>query len=120
MNTHVAILSTKGPVFVQELTQEEADVTPTVCLNGTSKQLVSQPVSALYTASETHFSQFLSAIQTGVEPSVSAAHAREVLRVVFAGYQSAQAGGELVKLQPQPGFEAKNGAEQPMGATRVR
>jgi hypothetical protein len=39
MTTHVAIATTQGPVFIQEITQEEPDVSPIVCLNGTSKQL---------------------------------------------------------------------------------
>ena len=39
MTTHVAIATTQGPVFIQEITQEEPNVSPIVCLNGTSKQL---------------------------------------------------------------------------------
>jgi len=39
MTTHVAIATTQGPVFIQEITQEEPGVSPIVCLNGTSKQL---------------------------------------------------------------------------------
>ncbi len=39
MATHVAIATTQGPVFIQEITEEEPGVSPMVCLNGTSKQL---------------------------------------------------------------------------------
>ena len=39
MTTHVAIATTKGPAFVQGLTEEDPGVSPTVCLNGSSKQL---------------------------------------------------------------------------------
>ena len=66
--------------------------------NGRSRTLVRQPYSAFHQACAAHFSQFLNAIQKGSDPTVSALHAREVLRAVFAGYRSAQAGGELVKL----------------------
>jgi len=66
--------------------------------NGHSRTLIRQPVSAFNRACAAHFSQFLSAIRNGVEPMVSARHAREVLRVVFAGYLSASDEGQLVKL----------------------
>lgn len=66
--------------------------------DGRSRVLVRQPHSAFCRASARHFSQFVSAIRAGVEPPVSGAHAREVLRVVFAGYRSASEGGALVKL----------------------
>lgn len=39
MTTHVTIATTQGPVFIQEITEEESGVSPMVCLNGTSKQL---------------------------------------------------------------------------------
>ncbi len=39
MKVQVAIATTQGLVYIQELTEEAADVTPTVCLNGTSRQL---------------------------------------------------------------------------------
>jgi predicted dehydrogenase len=68
--------------------------------DGKSRQLAHQSQSALYGAAAAHFSQFLSAIEKSGEPAISAAHAREVLRVVFAGYHSASQVGELVKLSP--------------------
>lgn len=66
--------------------------------DGRSRQLARQSKDAFYHAAARHFSQFLSAIENGHEPPVSAAHAREVLRSVFAGYRSASEGGELVRL----------------------
>jgi predicted dehydrogenase len=65
---------------------------------GGSRLLMRQPRSALYHAAAMHLSQFLSSASAGVDPAVSARHAREVLRIVFAGYDSAASGGELVKL----------------------
>lgn len=65
---------------------------------GGSKQVARQPFNDVSKASGAHFSQFLSAIEQGVEPMVSAAHARRVIELVFAGYDSAAAGGQLVQL----------------------
>ncbi len=65
---------------------------------GGARLLTRQSRSAFYTAAASHFEQFLAALRAGTEPPVSARHAREVLRVVFAGYESAARGGELVRL----------------------
>lgn len=65
---------------------------------GRSRTLIRQPYSVFHQAAAAHFSQFLSAIRQGIEPTVSARHAREVLRAVFAGYSSASKEGELVRL----------------------
>lgn len=87
--------------------------------DGKSKTLVRQPLSSLYHASAAHFSQFLSAINTGAEPAISAAHAREVLRIVFAGYKSASEGGKLVELMPSQGSITWQGVDQPMAEAKV-
>lgn len=65
---------------------------------GGSRLLARQGRSAFFTAARTNFEDFLASIRAGTEPSVSARHAREVLRVVFAGYESAAGGGGLVPL----------------------
>ncbi len=66
--------------------------------NGGSRLLIRQPRSAFHQAAGAHFAQFLHATRDGSEPAVSGRHAREVLRLVFAGYHSNTLGGELVKL----------------------
>ena len=73
--------------------------------NGKSRQVARQPKSVFHKAAARHFSQFLNAIESGTEPPISATHAREVLRAVFAGYTSASHGGELVRLRPEAGKE---------------
>ena len=88
--------------------------------DGKSKTLVRQPLSALYHASAAHFSQFLSAIDTGAEPAISAIHAREVLRIVFAGYKSASEGGALVELRPSLEPITWQGVDQPMAGAKVK
>ena len=65
---------------------------------GRSRLILRQSRAAFFGAAATHFEQFLSAVRAGTEPAVSARHAREVLKVVFAGYESADSGGELVRL----------------------
>ena len=65
---------------------------------GDSRLLARQSRSAFFTAAGTNFEEFLASIRAGTEPSVSARHAREVLRAVFAGYESAAGGGALVPL----------------------
>ncbi len=65
---------------------------------GRSELLVKQPANARWQASKAHLTQFLSVLDKGVPPSISAIHAREVLRAVFAGYRSASEAGALVKL----------------------
>jgi predicted dehydrogenase len=67
--------------------------------DGRSRLLARQPLTAYHEAAAAHFSQFLSAIRDGREPALSAVHARDVLKVVFAGYQSASEDGALVKLK---------------------
>lgn len=66
--------------------------------DGGSRTLIRQPYAVFHRAAAAHFAQFLTAVHTGTEPAVSAAHAREVLRIVFAGYESAAREGELVRL----------------------
>ncbi len=65
---------------------------------GGARLLVRQSRSAFSQAAAAHFSQFLASVRTGVDPAVSARHAREVVRAVFAGYASAASGGGLVPL----------------------
>ena len=65
---------------------------------GGSQQLVKQSGGIFHEAAALHFSQFLAAIKSGVEPAVSARHAREIIRIMSAGYQSAAEGGKLVEL----------------------
>lgn len=65
---------------------------------GDSRVLTRQPRTAFFTAAGMNFGEFLASIRAGTEPSVSARHAREVLKVVFAGYESAAGGGKLVAL----------------------
>lgn len=65
---------------------------------GDSRLLARQGRSAFFTAAGTNFAGFLASIRAGTEPPVSARHAREVLRAVFAGYESAAGGGTLVPL----------------------
>ncbi|HEX9015279.1 MAG TPA: Gfo/Idh/MocA family oxidoreductase [Chloroflexota bacterium] len=84
--------------------------------DGNSRLLARQPRNAFHGASAAHFAQFLSAINEGVEPAVSAAHAREVLRVVFAGYDSAANGGDLVKLRADDLAERATGETLNEGA----
>lgn len=66
--------------------------------NGRSGKLIQQSRGALHTACAAHFSQFLSTVNDGAKSDVSAEHASQVLRIVFAGYESASLGGQLVKL----------------------
>lgn len=66
--------------------------------DGRSRQLVRQPRGVFHQAAAAHFSQFLRALRNGTEPAVSGRHAREVLRLVFAGYRSSDQGGELIRL----------------------
>ena len=65
---------------------------------GGSRPLARQSRAAFFDAAAANFEQFLAAVRAGTEPAVSARHAREVLRAVFAGYESADRGGELVRL----------------------
>ena len=66
--------------------------------SGSSKSVVKQAADSISTASRAHFTQFVDAIRTGENSTKAATHAREILRVVLAGYQSADRNGELVKL----------------------
>jgi predicted dehydrogenase len=65
---------------------------------GESALLVNQPATAVGDAATAHFSSFVTALQQGQSVDDSIAHAREVLRILLAGYTSVEQGGELVKL----------------------
>jgi predicted dehydrogenase len=65
---------------------------------GRVRTLSRQSYRAFHGAAAAHFSRFVAATRTGEEPPVSAVHAREVLKIVLAAYESASRGGELVRL----------------------
>ncbi len=65
---------------------------------GRVRTLSRQSYRAFHGASAAHFSRFVAATRTGEEPPVSAVHAREILRIVLAAYESASREGEVVRL----------------------
>lgn len=67
--------------------------------DGRSHTFARQRATAFYEAAGAHFAEFLAAIHTGATPTLSAVHAREIIKLVFAGYRSASEGGTLVTLR---------------------
>jgi predicted dehydrogenase len=65
---------------------------------GESKLLLNQSATVVGDAATAHFSSFVSALQQGQLVDDSIIHAREVLRILLAGYTSVEQGGELIKL----------------------
>lgn len=65
---------------------------------GASRLLVKQPASVFGDAATAHFSQFVADLKQGKQPETFIRHDRQVLRVMLACYQSADQGGELIKL----------------------
>lgn len=65
---------------------------------GESKLLINQPATAVGDAATAHFASFVSALQQGQSVDDSIVHAREVLRILLAGYTSAEQRGKLIKL----------------------
>jgi predicted dehydrogenase len=63
--------------------------------DGRSHTFARQRAAAFHEAAAAHFQEFLKAIRAGAMP---ATHAREVLKLVFAAYRSAQQGGSLVPI----------------------
>ena len=66
--------------------------------NGRSKTLLSSPKSEFASATAAHLRQFISDIREPAPPLNAAEHARDVLRAVFAAYESAES-GETVWLR---------------------
>jgi len=66
--------------------------------DGDSTLLVKQSDGAIGLAAGAHFAQFKEAIERGPAAASAAAYMREVLRVIMAGYESAEHGGHLVHL----------------------
>ena len=65
---------------------------------GLSVAYVKEKEPAFMSATATHLEQFAAAIRSGARDYTAVIHAREVLRLALAGYQSA-ASGETVQLQ---------------------
>ncbi|MFN8534173.1 MAG: Gfo/Idh/MocA family oxidoreductase [Dehalococcoidia bacterium] len=70
--------------------------------DGRSRVLAREPHSPFSPATGRHFRRFLDAIEHDRVPEGSARSARELIRTVFAAYQSADRGGELVRVE-RPG-----------------
>lgn len=66
--------------------------------NGEAKLLANQADSAYGDAAAAHFGRFATAVQQGQPPEPSVQHAREILRVLLACYESAENEGALLKL----------------------
>jgi predicted dehydrogenase len=80
---------------------------------GRVRTLSRQSHRAFHDAAAAHFSEFLVATRSGGEPPVSARHAREVLKIVLAAYESASRGGQLVPLAGLVAEHALPGAGPP-------
>ncbi|GIW09185.1 MAG: Gfo/Idh/MocA family oxidoreductase [Chloroflexi bacterium] len=68
-------------------------------VGGRSRVLVRDPHTPFAPATAVHVQRFLAAIRAGREPEGSARTARELIRTVFAAYESADRGGELVRIE---------------------
>ncbi len=66
--------------------------------HGDSRLLANQPDSAFGDAAAAHFGRFAVAVKQGKVPEPAIQHAREVLRVILACYESAEGNGELLNL----------------------
>lgn len=66
--------------------------------NGKSIVLAREPQTPFSPAAGAHFRKFLQAIETGSVPEGSATSARELIRTVFAAYESADNHGALVQI----------------------
>lgn len=83
---------------------------------GRAQMLSRQSYRAFHRAAAAHFSRFLAATRNGSEPPVSARHAREILKIVLAAYESASRGGEVVRptdLTPEHALPAA-GQQRPV------
>ncbi len=67
---------------------------------GESRLLARQPDAAYGAASGAHFARFAAAVRRGevTEVDLSVGHAREILRIILAAYESVDQGGQLVCL----------------------
>jgi predicted dehydrogenase len=65
---------------------------------GSSKHLLNQSNTAVGDGAIATFSSFIEAIEQGQTAIAYMSHAREVLRVLLAGYESAEQEGELIRL----------------------
>ncbi len=66
--------------------------------SGNSKHLLNQPNTAVGDGAIAQFSTFVTALAQEHTRLSYVSHAREVLRVLLAGYESAEQGGELIRL----------------------
>jgi len=66
---------------------------------GGSRQIAVQRRSAAGDATTAHMAQAVQALQAGREPQPGIDHARAVLQAMLAAYESAESGGELIRLQ---------------------
>ncbi|MCS7002803.1 MAG: hypothetical protein NZ518_08140, partial [Dehalococcoidia bacterium] len=67
--------------------------------NGGSRVLATMAEPPYMPATARHFRQFLAAIRDNRTPEGSARSARELIRTVFAAYESAERGGALVVIE---------------------
>jgi D-apiose dehydrogenase len=65
---------------------------------GRSKIIAKEPEMAFASATAKNLSKFVKMIEAGEKSTVAAEHARELIRLVFAGYESAKT-GETIRLQ---------------------
>jgi hypothetical protein len=68
-------------------------------VGGHSRVLVRDPHAPFAAATAVHVQRLLAAVRAGREPEGSARTARELIRTVFAAYESADRGGELVRIE---------------------
>lgn len=66
--------------------------------NGKSRILAREPAVPFSPATGAHLQQFARAIENGARPEGSATMARELIRTVFAAYDSAEMDGKLVTI----------------------
>jgi predicted dehydrogenase len=66
--------------------------------DGTSQWLLNQPNTAVGDSAIAQFATFVTALEQGQNAVSYMSHARTVLKVLLAGYESAEQGGELIKL----------------------
>ncbi|MBW8011263.1 MAG: Gfo/Idh/MocA family oxidoreductase [Chloroflexi bacterium] len=66
--------------------------------DGNSSLVTKQSADAISTASQAHFAKFVDAISAGEKLTSKAIQAREILRILLAGYESNSKNGELISL----------------------
>lgn len=84
---------------------------------GRSRVLAREPAAPFAPATGAHFQRFLDAIARDREPEGSARSARELIRTVFAAYDSADRGGELVLID-RPTTSKRSALPHSNGVTR--